>query len=156
MKRTYFVLVLLFVIRGAVFGQQAAAGPLGDDPAKFDDRVEAASTRHDVDFFTAVLADDVRFTHGTGLVQNKQQWIDSLRKSAGQTVVRDLDSVEVEPHGDLVETIGHVHVQVSAEKNATAREYHIWFVRLYSRRQDAWRLISNRTVRQVNGALPAH
>jgi hypothetical protein len=155
MKRTYFVIVLLFVIRAAVFGQQAATGPLGDNSAKFDERVEAASTRHDADFFTAVLADDVRFTHGTGLVQNKQQWIDSVRKSAGQTIVRDLDSVEVEPHGDLIETIGHVHVQVKRE-NTEAREYHIWFVRLYSHRQDAWRLISNRTVRQVNGVLPAH
>jgi hypothetical protein len=155
MKRTYFVVVLLFVIRAAAFGQQASAGPLGDDPAKFDERVEAASTRHDEDFFAAVLADDVRFTHGTGLVQSKQQWIDSVRKSADQTLVRDLDSVEVEPHSDLVETIGHVHVQVRRE-NTVAREYHIWFVRLYSRRQDGWRLISNRTVRQVNGALPAH
>jgi ketosteroid isomerase-like protein len=155
MKRTYFIIVLLFVIRAAVFGQQASAGPLGNDPAKFDERVEAASTRHDADFFTAVLADDVRFTHGTGLVQSKQQWIDSVRKSTSQTVVRDLDSVEVEPHGDLIETIGHVHVQVKRE-NTVAREYHIWFVRLYSRRQDGWRLISNRTVREVNGALPAH
>jgi hypothetical protein len=153
--RTYLVVVLLFIIRAAVFGQQAAAGPLGDDPGKFDERVEAASIRHDADFFIAVLADDVRFTHGTGLVQHKQQWIDSVRKSSGQTMVRDLDSVEVEPHGDLIETIGHVHVQVKRE-NTLAREYHIWFVRLYSRRQDAWLLISNRTVRQVNGTLPAH
>jgi hypothetical protein len=100
MKRTYFVVVLLFIIRAAVFGQQAAAGPLGDDPGKFDERVEAASTRHDADFFTAVLADDVRFTHGTGLVQNKQQLIDSVRESASQTVVRDLDSVEVARRSD--------------------------------------------------------
>ncbi|MBV9146385.1 MAG: nuclear transport factor 2 family protein [Acidobacteria bacterium] len=135
-----------------VFAQQNQA-PLGDDPAQFDARVEAATVRHDANFFSTVLAEDVRFTHGTGLVQNKQQWVDSIRKGAGQTVVRELDSTQVEPHGDLVETLGHVHVEVKGAKDI-AREYHIWFVRLYQKRQGGWQLVSNRTVRQVNGALP--
>lgn len=151
MKWFYVATVLLFVASGTALGHSAQS-PLGDDPTKFDERVEAATTRHDVDFFAAVLADDVRFTHGTGLVQNRQQWLEAVRKSAGQIVVRDLDSVEVEPHGDVVETVGHIHVQVKGEK---PREYHIWYVRLYSRRHQTWQLLSNRTVRQIEGPLPA-
>jgi hypothetical protein len=104
-----------------------------------------------VDFFEHVLADDVRFTHGTGMIQNKQQWIDSVHKNANIPMTRNLDSVEVESHGDLVETTGHVQVKTThAEKQV---EYHIWFVRLYTRRDGVWHLVSNRTVRQVNGPL---
>jgi hypothetical protein len=142
---------LLCVIRLTALQQESTAEYLANDPSKFDERVEAASVRHDADFFVHVLADDVRFTHGTGLVQSKQQWIDSVRKNATVPVVRNLDSVEVEAHRDLVETIGHVQVKTRREQKEV--EYHIWFVRLYGRRDNAWRLVSNRTVRQVNGPI---
>lgn len=115
--------------------------------------MEAATTRHDVDFFVRVLADDVLFSHGTGLLQNKQQWVDSIREDSGANVARNLDSVKVEPHGDLVETVGHVQVRVPGKP---LREYNIWFFRLYARREGAWQLLSNRNVRQVNGPLPAY
>lgn len=154
MKSTLAVLcLLLIVIRAAPAQQQPSQQPLGDDPSRFDERMEAATMRHDVGFFIDVLADDVLFSHGTGLLQNKQQWVDSIREDAGTNVVRKLDFVKVEPHGDLVETVGHVQVTVPGKP---LREYNIWFVRLYARREGTWRLLSNRTVRQVNGPFPAH
>lgn len=154
MKSTLAVLcLLLIVIRAAPAHQQPSQQPLGDDPSRFDERMEAATMRHDVGFFIDVLADDVLFSHGTGLLQNKQQWVDSIREDAGTNVVRKLDFVKVEPHGDLVETMGHVQVTVPSKP---LREYNIWFVRLYARREGTWRLLSNRTVRQVNGPFPAH
>ena len=154
MKPTLAVICLLLIaIRAAPAQQLPSQELLGDDPSKFDARMEAATMRHDVDFFVNVLADDVLFSHGTGLLQNKQQWVDSIREDVGTNVVRNLDSVKVEPHGDLVETVGHVQVTVPGKP---LREYNIWFVRLYARREGAWQLLSNRTVRQVNGPLPAH
>lgn len=153
MKPMLAVVLLLFVIRAAPAQQQPSQQSLGDDPSRFDERMETATMRHDVGFFINVLADDVVFSHGTGVVQNKQQWVNSIRKDVGTNVVRNLDSVKVEPHGDLVETVGHVQVRVPGKP---LREYNIWFVRLYARREGEWRLLSNRTVRQVNGPLPAH
>ncbi len=126
------------------------ANPLGDDPAKFDTQVEVAMLRKDVGFFQAVLADDVRFTHGTAMVWDKARWLASLPKST--STERNLDSVEVEPHGDVIETTGHIQVKTSIAANP---EYHIWFVRVYARRNGRWQLLSNRTVRQVNGPLPS-
>ena len=127
----------------------APSNSLGDDPAKFDAQIEAAMLRKDVGFFREVLSPDVRFSHGTGTVWNKQQWLDALPNAT--YTVRDLDSVEVEPHGDVVETTGHIHIKTSSAKNP---EYHIWYVRVYARRDGRWQLLSNRTVRQVNGPMP--
>jgi Domain of unknown function (DUF4440) len=141
--------VLVLCSCASTFAQ--TAGLAGEDPARFDDQVEAATVRHDANFFTAALADDVRFSHGTGLVQNKEQWVESVRKSTSSTE-RHLDSVLVEPHGEIVETTGHVQVKLSG---ANAREYHIWFVRVYAKRAGAWQLVSNRTVREVDGPLTA-
>lgn len=153
MKPTVVAFALLLAIKLVALEQQPVPEYLGTDPSKFDERMEAASVQHDVDFFINVLADDVRFSHGTGLVQNKQQWIESVRKNANFPMSRNLDAVEVEAHGDLVETIGHVQVKTIRDQKDV--EYHIWFVRLYARHDGVWRMVSNRTVRQVNGTLPA-
>ena len=147
--RTIIVAVVGLVL---AFGASAqnAGNPLGDDPPKFDQQMEAAALRQDVAFFQTVLSDDVRFTHGTGLVQDKTKWLASAGKS--KYFLRDLDSVEVESHGDVVETTGHVHVKSG---NARNPEYHIWYVRVYAKRDGRWQLLSNRTVREVDGAMPA-
>lgn len=140
----FFALLLVSL---SAFGQQTA-NPLGDDPSKFDEKLEAAALHNDVAFFQAVLSDDVRFTHGTGQVQDRAKWLESAPRS--KYFVRELDSVEVEPHGDVVETTGHVHVKSG---NARRPEYHIWYVRVYAKRAGRWQLLSNRTVREVDGPM---
>ena len=146
MRIPALVAVLLVACGVAV---AALSNPLGNDPAKFDSQIEAAMLRKDAGFFGQVLSADVRFSHGTGTVWNKQQWLDALPNAT--YTARDLDSVEVEPHGDVVETTGHIHIKASSAKNP---EYHIWYVRVYARRDGQWQLLSNRTVRQVNGPIP--
>lgn len=132
----------------------AAAPPeysLGQDPSKFDAEIEAAQMRHDAAFLDAVLAPDVRFTHGTGTVWNKQQWLQIVRANV-RSAVRTLESDEVEPHGDMVETFSRVHVTSSRPipmpSGAPSADYDIWSVKLYVRRQAHWQLASTRTVRQ--------
>ena len=146
MKLNVFAIALLMVAI-SVSGQ--TTNPLGDDLSKFDEKMEAAAMHNDVAFFQAVLADDVRFTHGTGLVQDRAKWLASAPNA--KYLSRELDSVEVEPHGDVIETIGHVHVKTPNPSNP---EYHIWFVRVYAKRNGRWQILSNRTVREVRGPLP--
>jgi len=140
-----FRFLLLLLVSVAAVGQQPA-NPLGDDPAKFDEKVESASLHNDLAFFQTVLSDDVRFTHGTGLVQDKAKWLADVPQA--KYAARDLDSVEVEQHGDVIETTGHIHVKIETPRKL---EYQIWFVRVYAKRDVRWQLLSNRTVRQVNG-----
>ena len=144
MNRTVLALVALMLAVTA--WAQSPKNPLGDDPSKFDEKLEAAAMNNDVAFFEAVLSNDVCFTHGTGLVQDRAKWLASAPKA--KYFARELDSVEVEPHGDVVETTGHVHVKSA---NPQRPEYHIWFVRVYAKRDGRWQLLSNRTVKEVDG-----
>ena len=146
-----FLGVLLLDVAAAV-GQQPADN-LGDDPAQFDQKIEAAALRHDTAFFQTILSADVRFTHGTGDVWDKHQWLATVPKSPSPSTTRRLDSVLVEAHGDVVETVGHIQVKTKELKNP---EYHIWYVRVYARRSGIWQLLSNRTVRKVDGPLAAN
>ena len=145
MMRTIVFPIVLVTLVCAIAAQQVG-NPLGDDPAKFDEKMEAAALHNDVAFFQAVLADDVRFTHGTGLVQDRAKWLAAAARA--KFSARDLDSVEVEPHGDIVETTGHIRIKSGNPNNP---EYQIWYVRVYAKRGGRWQLLSNRTVRQVDG-----
>jgi ketosteroid isomerase-like protein len=138
----------MFTLLVSVAGQTAST--LGDDPAKFDQLVDAASVRNDAAFVAAVLDDDVLFTHGTGKVWKKQDWVNATR-TGNNSVSRTVDSLQVERHGDIVETLGHVAVRTTDPAHP---ERHIFFVRLYVRRAAGWKLLSNRTVREVDGPLP--
>jgi hypothetical protein len=135
------------LVAAAAVGQQQADN-LGDDPALFDQKLEAATLRHDTAFFQVVLSADVRFTHGTGVVWDKRQWLEMVPKLPATTST--VDSVLIEEHGDVVETVGHIQFKTKDPKNP---EYNIWYVRVYERRNGIWQLLSNRTVRLVNGPV---
>src|SRR5207248_9928780 len=110
------------------------------------------SLNHDVAFIEAAAADDMRFTHGVkpgGIVWDKQRFMDAESIYDGSE--RNVDSVRVEQHGDIIETLGHIQVKTSLPARP---EYQIYFVRLYRRGPTGWQFVSHRTVREVDGPLP--
>ncbi len=159
--RTATVICVLVAATGTVRWTAADSRGLGDDPAAFDQLIDAAFVTHDVAFFTAVAADDARFTHGETVwnkqltryggttVWNKQQLLNAVRMYKG--LARNVDTVEVERHGDFVETLGPIQVKTG---DAQRPEYQIYFVRLYAHRATGWQFLSHRTVRQVDGPEP--
>jgi TonB family protein len=141
------------VVLGLVFALTAAGAgvtDLGDDPATFDRQVEAAYLSHDLDTLASVIADDVRFTHASGGVWTKSQWLEAARTH--DDLERSVDMVDVERHRDIIETAGRIHVR---PVNAAQQEHHFHYVRIYVRRDAMWQLISHRTVREANGPPPA-
>jgi TonB family protein len=145
------IVVFIVVCAAAAAAQQPS--PLGEDPTQFDQLIDTALVRRDAAFIEAAAADDMRFTHGAapgGLAWNKQQLVEAARTSTALS--RTVDSVQVERHGDLIETLGHIHVLAPAQPRP---DYHIFFVRLYRRGPRGWQFVSHRTVREADGAPSA-
>jgi ketosteroid isomerase-like protein len=74
--------------------------------------MEAAVVRGDATFLDKICASDFSFTHGDGWtnggvplrVENRAQWLASISKAP--YLFRELDSVQVELHGDVAITYG--------------------------------------------------
>jgi hypothetical protein len=119
-------------------------------------RVEGSRSgqvRGDVTFLARALADDFAFTHGDawrtggkpGRVDTKKSWMDLVAR--GKCVSRTVDSQQVEPHGSVVITTGHIVVKLKVPFLNTGRpEYSVWFVRVYRAKDGGWELVSHRTV----------
>src|SRR5204862_2010514 len=102
-------------------------------------QMDAAVVRGDVDFLDKICDRDFSFTHGDGWttrgaplrVENRAHWLDSISKAPYR--FRELDSVQVELHGDVAITYGRYRAQFKAG-NPEQREFIVWFERVYARR----------------------
>jgi hypothetical protein len=140
---------------------KAAANPA--DAAKiaevmvFEKDTEAAVLRGDTKFLEHALSDDFLFTHGdawtTGgaplRLDTKQSWIAYVSQKPSPYVYRELDSVQVELHGDIAITCGRYRYQPSPNvaSGINSGRLYIWFERVYAKRNGQWQLLSHRTVR---------
>ena len=118
---------------------------------QFEKDIEVAVVRGDVEFLDRACAPDFSFTHGDGWttgkpplrVENKAQWLASVGKAP--YLSRDLDSVQVERHGDIVITYGRYRARNKAASPGRT-EFIVWFERVYAWRNGRWQYLSHRTV----------
>ena len=123
---------------------------VAEEVLALEKRIEDAVLRADVAFLDEVCADDFTYTHGDGWttggavlgVDLKQEWLDSL---AGRYSLREVDSQQVEVHGDVAITMGRLRAR-SGGPEAARRSFSFWYVRVYAREDGAWRYLSHRTV----------
>lgn len=132
---------------------QGPAGAADDRAAEVLDlerRIEAAVLHADTDFLDGVLAGDFTYTHGDGWttggavrgVDHRAEWLASL---PGRYSRREVDSQQVELHGDVAITMGRVRAR-SGPSAGAPRSFSFWYVRVYALRDGRWQYLSHRTV----------
>jgi S-formylglutathione hydrolase FrmB len=121
--------------------------------------MEAAVVRQDTAFLQRVLAPTFVFTHGDGWVNggaplkvdSKATWIEWVKRQPAPYWYRDLDHVQVELHGDIAITVGRYFYQPRVANQTAANHQHVWFERVYAKRNGQWQHLSHRTIK---GPLP--
>lgn len=140
--RISFVLCLLVLV---LLTQMTASGAeVFTDLRSMDQRIEDAVVRADLKFLESAYASDFRFTHGTGTVQSKTEWLESVAKRG--FLSRKISLVEVELHGDVAVTFGRLDVVKTGE---AGEKYSLRYVRVYERRNGRWQMLMHRTVEML-------
>jgi ketosteroid isomerase-like protein len=122
----------------------ARGDALMTDLYQLDASIDRLASSGDFDALGALLADDFRYNHSTGLSQDKREWLDGLRPLVGRRE-RLASAIDVELHGDIAVAMGNLDVVWTDGRHAYDR-----YVRVYRRAPDGqWLVISQRTV-------PAH
>jgi hypothetical protein len=165
--RTWLVFLLVTILPSAVSAQQPQSAGAQDavspsDAAKiaeviaFEKEMEAAVVRGDVKFLDRALSADFLFTHGDGWtaggaplrVDTKQTWLAYVSQQPSPYVYRELDSVQVELHGDIAITYGRYRYQPRQNSSSVnSGHLYVWFERVYAKRNGQWQHLSHRTVR---------
>jgi hypothetical protein len=119
----------------------------------FEKATEAAVVRGDTSYLERALAPTFLFTHGDGWadggaplkVDTKASWIEYVKKQPSPYIYRELDHVMVELHGDVAITLGRYFYL--PRSNGPANHMHVWFERVYAKRNGQWQQLSHRTVK---------
>ena len=123
---------------------------VAEEVLALEKRMEEAVLHADVAFLDGILADDFTYTHGDGWttggeilgVDTRAEWLASL---AGRYSLREVDSQQVEIHGDVAITMGRLRAR-SGGPAAEQRGFSFWYVRVYAQREGEWKYLSHRTV----------
>ncbi|MCY3845645.1 MAG: nuclear transport factor 2 family protein [Acidobacteria bacterium] len=127
-----------------------AASDAAAEVLALERQIEAAVLRADVAFLDGVCAPDFTYTHGDGWitggpvlgVDERDPWLASL---AGRYSQREVDSQQIELHGDVAITMGRVRAR-SGAGDSPPRTFSFWYVRVYAHRDGGWQYLSHRTV----------
>jgi hypothetical protein len=109
------------------------------DLSRIDVSVDDLASKGDFEALARLLADDFHYSHSTGLVQDKQEWLDSLKPLVGKRD-RVANVIGVEMHDDIAVVKGELDV-VWREAPTKYNRY----VRIYRRVGDSWQAISQVT-----------
>jgi hypothetical protein len=120
----------------------------------FEKATEAAVVRGDVAHLERALAPTFLFTHGDGWadggpplkVDTKASWIEWVKRQPAPYIYRELDHVQVELHGDVAITLGR-YFYLPQSSNGPGSHMHVWFERIYAKRNGQWQQLSHRTVK---------
>ena len=120
----------------------------------FEKATEAAVVRGDTASLERALAPTFLFTHGDGWVDGgaplkvdtKASWIEYVKRRPLPYIYRELDHQQVELHGDVAITLGR-YFYLPQSNNNTAAHMHVWFERVYAKRNGQWQQLSHRTVK---------
>jgi hypothetical protein len=116
------------------------AGEIETALSRSDVSIDELASKGDLAALSAILADDFVYSHSTGLVQNKDEWLGSLEPLVGRRN-RVATSTGVEVHGDIAVVKGEVDI-VWFDAPTKCNRY----VRVYRRGDAGWRAISQVTL----------
>jgi ketosteroid isomerase-like protein len=122
-------------------GQDPALVKLIDD---LNRKIDRAVVSKDISVLEQYYGDDFVFTHATGLVDSKNSWIESIKKSKGYAA-REHDSTIVELHKDLAIIEGKLTVSRLAPAKDGTTKYSLKYVRVFALRKKNWEMISHRS-----------
>jgi ketosteroid isomerase-like protein len=151
-KSFYSRLLAAGLLASSLLGEQpAAVSADAADVLDAERNMEAAVVRGDVAYVDRVSAPDLTFTHGDGwtkggkplLVDDRKAFLKRVENK--QYLVRDLDSVKVEMHGDIAITYGRYIAEMRTGDRDKAW-FSVWFERVYAKRGGQWLYVSHRTV----------
>jgi hypothetical protein len=98
-----------------------------------------------VQFLELHYGEDFIFTPGTGVIDSKKSWIETVKKNKGYAS-REHDSTTVELHKDVAILTGKLTVgRLDPAKDGTTK-YSLRYVRVFALRKKNWQMISHRTI----------
>lgn len=131
---------MLLAAAFTVNGQQSDSSYL----IRLNQEIDQLVVQKDVSKLKDLYADDFVFSHGSGKVEGKSGWLQTV--SRADYPMRQHDSVKVELHSEVAIVKGKMDIKRNdRDKQAV---YHLRYIRVYALRSNRWQMISHSTTEE--------
>jgi ketosteroid isomerase-like protein len=131
-----------------------AACPVQAKPGAAEDAVKAAEkareealTSNDFAALDKIMADDLQYCHGTGRVDSKAAFLNTLKTGGNRYTRYDLSDTQVHASGNLAVINGTASLTVNPAGRGPQNEEMVVTL-VYERRGSNWQLISSQSTRK--------
>jgi hypothetical protein len=112
---------------------------------KMEDRRLKAMTQTDTAALDQILADDLTYTHSSGMLETKAQFIDSLKSGRVKYESVECDEVKVRDYGATAVVTGFANFKVQSGGRGTS--FRVRFTDIYVNRGDLWQMVAWQSTR---------
>ena len=109
-------------------------------------RIDDLVVQQQVASLDSLYANDFVFSHGSGRIEGKTNWLKSAARN--RYPVRQHDSVRAQQHGDVAVLRGKMYIE-RIDKDKTAK-YILRYIRVYALRSGRWQLLSHTTFEEIH------
>lgn len=127
-----------------------AADPAEAALTRIEQAVAQAVVELDFETMENIYANDFIFSHSTGAVETKSQWLEVLRTTEQPYTSRIVDDIRVELHDDIAITSGRLTIKRDTD-NPRFREFRVRYIRVYVFREQRWQMLSHRSISEETG-----
>ena len=116
-----------------------------DQVKKMDQQWAEATLRRDSAALNRILADDLKYVHGNASIQNKKEFIDSLKSGDLAYHTIDFEDVDVRVVGDSAIAMSKLRLFITM--GGQDQKFEVRFLRVYVKRKGAWQLLAHQATR---------
>jgi len=134
----------VIILISVLFARAAFADDVSD-LKNMDQRWADATVKKDAAALGAILADDLRYVHGNGSIENKQQFLAALK--TGDMVYHSIDfqdvAVRVLGETAVVTSTPRIRIKMGSQELA----FQARFLRVYLKRKGVWQITFHQATR---------
>jgi uncharacterized protein (TIGR02246 family) len=112
---------------------------------KMDQQWAEATLHRDAAALSRILADDLKYVHGNASVQNKKEFIDSLKSGDLLYQTIDFQEVDVRVFGESAVLMSKLRLNITM--SGQEQKFEVRFLRVYVKRKGAWQLLAHQATR---------
>jgi ketosteroid isomerase-like protein len=123
----------------------AAAGSTEDQVKEAEKAWIAATTKNDFAALEKILAEELIYTHSSGVSDSKREFIDNLKKGVRKYESLDYESSTVKVLGNTAILTGKGRLKVTT--NGQTNDMKISLLHVYLKRGSGWQLVGHQSAR---------
>jgi len=145
MSRTTLILILAMTISHLALGRvkeqkAASSGRAEQELIKLDNELTGATIRGDVAALDRILAENLIYTHSSGRVETKAQFLAGLKSGEVKYESINRDDVKVQVLGEAAVLTGHAVVRLNSK--GQVMNLNLRFMRVYAKQQGRWQAVA--------------